>query len=286
MKRSRFPGCVTVLLLALASAASAQPPSVANSGGTPVQGVQREKRPPESMTVADITTCMRANVVDRGSLREIEMVSVDREGNSRKLRMKLFWKPAKDTGALRSVVRVTEPAAYAGGAYLAINKPEGDEVYLYLPALDRVQRIVGDQDRSLFGTDFTHSDVEQFQAILAAGETKRLADATVADRTTFVLEVATNVDATGYTAIKSYVDQATCTLLKSEFFVSGPGPQKVLEADLSTLISAEPYWLILGYTMRDLGAGTRTNLSLSDVYLREQLPETMFDPATFYSVTP
>jgi hypothetical protein len=229
---------------------------------------------------------MRANVVDRGSLREIEMVSVDREGNSRKLRMRFFWKPAKDTGAMRSVVRVVEPTAYAGGAYLAIAKPEGDEVYLYMPALDRVQRIVGDQDRALFGTDFTYSDVKQVQAILENGEAKRLPDATVADRTTFVLEVATNVELTGYTAIKSYVDQATCTLLKSEFFTSGTGRRKVLEADLSTLISAEPYWLILGYTMRDFGAGTRTNLSLSDVYLREQLPEALFDPATFYTVTP
>ncbi len=70
---------------------------------------------------------------------EIELRSVDREGNSQKLRMKLFWKPAKDGAAPRTVLRVVEPTEFAGAAYLAISKPEGDEVYLYMPALGRAQ---------------------------------------------------------------------------------------------------------------------------------------------------
>jgi hypothetical protein len=43
---------------------------------------------------------------------------------------------------------------------------------------------------------------------------------------------------------------------------------------------------MLGYTMENRHTGTRTELSLSDVYLLERLPEALFDPASFYRVTP
>jgi hypothetical protein len=82
------------------------------------------------------------------------------------------------------------------------------------------------------------------------------------------------------------VDQATCTLLKSELFAKVGGPRKILEGDLSTLLSVDPWWLILGYSMTDLRAGTRTELRLSDLYLLERLPEALFDPASFHRVEP
>ncbi len=146
--------------------------------------------------------------------------------------------------------------------------------------------MTGDQKGSLFGTDFTYADVEQIQALAEGGKTKRLADEKVFERAAFVLDVATDMQASAYTRIKSYVDQATCTLLKSEFFVVSSEPKKVLEADISTLVSIEPWWLMLGYTMENRRTGTSTELSLSNVYLLEQLPEALFDPAGFYSVKP
>jgi hypothetical protein len=245
-----------------------------------------KERDPAKMGIADIMACMRANVVDRGSLREIELRSIDRAGSAQKTRMKLFWKPAKDAAVSRTVLRVIEPAEVAGGAFLAISRPEGDEVYMYLPALDRVQRVTGNQNQPLFGTDFTYADIEQIQALAESGKTRRLADGRVFDRAAFVLDVETDVQTSGYGHIRSYVDQGTCTLLKSEFFVAGSEPTKVLEADVSKLVSVEPWWLMLGYTMENRRTGTRTELSLSDIYLLERLPEDLFDPAGFYRVTP
>lgn len=273
MKRSWSSLCCgAALLLAAPGIASSEAPGA--------------KRDPATMSVAEIRACMRANVVDRGSLREIELRSVDREGKSQKVRMKLFWKPAQDGAPPRTVLRVVEPPESAGAAYLAISKPEGDEVYLYVPALDRVQRVTGDQNRALFGTDFSYSDVEQIQALAESGQTRRLADEMVFGRAAFVLDVAADMQTSGYTRIKSYVDRATCTLLKSEFFVVAGEPKKVLEADLSTLVEIEPWWLVLGYTMENRYTGTSTELSLSNVVLLERLPEALFDPASFHRVTP
>jgi len=276
--------CIAALSVSIRAAfAQAQP---THTGDAPPDPATIAKPDPARMSVADITSCMRANVVDRGSLREIEMVTTDREGKHRKIRMKLFWKPAKDPSVVRTTLRVVEPADQAGAAYLVVSNPDDDEVYIYMPALDRVQRVVGDDNQALFGTDFTQTDVKQVQALLEQGNTQRLGDAKVAERAVFVLDTATDVEETGYARIRSYVDQATCTLLKSEAFAKSGELLKVLDADLSTLISVKSWWLILGYTMRDLRARTQTALSLSDVYLLERLPEELFDPTSFYRVQP
>jgi hypothetical protein len=274
------------LLLSPLGVASAQEPP-GGAGEASADAAHPAQRDPGRMSVADVAACMRGNVVDRGSLRELEIVSIDREGKRHRLRMKLFWKPAKDAAGVRTTLRVVEPREYAGASYLVLAKPEGEEIYLYLPALDRVQRVVGDQrSRPLFGTDFTHTELKQVQGLLEEGETQRLADATLSERAVFVLDTATDAESTGYTHVTSYVDQATCTLLKSELFAQVGAPRKILEGDLSTLLSVDPWWLILGYSMTDLRAGTRTNLRLSDLYLLERLPEALFDPASFHRVEP
>jgi hypothetical protein len=240
---------------------------------------------PAGMSVADIKTCMRANVVDRGSLRDFEITSTDREGKTNALKVKVFWQP-KNSGDARMTLQVVRPETYAGTSYLLISKPPAQEVvYVYLPALGRVQPITGSEmSQPLWGTDFTFAEVKQVQGLLQEGETKREADASVLDRTAFVLDTITNAEQTGYTHVKSYVDQATCTLLKAELFSEGSSPRKVLEADISRLVEVEPWWLMLGYTMRDLSAGTHTDLKLSDVYLLEQLPQSLFTPEGFYSL--
>lgn len=285
MRRSRwFSGwSLGLLVFATLGTARAEGPAtgidrIPAPGTVPIA----KSAPPAKMTLADITACMRANVVDRGSLRDVELRTIDQEQTTRTLRLKLFWKPEKDGSSMRSTLRVVEPTLHAGAAYLILSKPTGDEVYLYMPALDKVQRVSGDQDRSLFGTDFTQGDFKHVQQLLEKGEVTRLADSKVSERPVFMLETKTDLETTGYTRILSYVDQETCTLLKSEFFTPGGDPRKVLDADLSTLMAADRWWLILGYAMRDLKTNTRTELRLSDVYLLERLPEALFDPQTFY----
>lgn len=115
---------------------------------------------PAKMSIADISACMRANVVDRGSMRDFEIESTDREGKANSFKAKLFWKP------------------------------------------------VGEDD------------------------------------------------------------ETRMTL-------------QVLEANLSTLLEVEPRWLILGDRMQNLDAGTRTDLELSDLFLLESLPSSLFTPEAF-----
>jgi Outer membrane lipoprotein-sorting protein len=239
---------------------------------------------PGKMTVEEIGACMRANVVERGSLRDFQAVATDREGKSSALKVKVFWRPSQDDSDERMTLQVIEPEAEAGMAYLIDRAVDSERrMYVYLPALKRVQPVMGgEMTQKLWGTDFTISDLKQVQGLLLDGNARRLGNTAVSGRPAYVIETATDVEQTGYRLVRTYVDVETCTLLKAELFAEDDKPQKVLEADASTLIEITPYWVMLGYRMRDLLNGTHTDVTLSDVYLLEQLPDSLFTPEGFF----
>jgi hypothetical protein len=269
---------VAIAMLALLGAAQAEP---AKREPKAVQ-VNPVKNDPKTMTVDDIRGCMRDNLVDRGSLRELNVKATDREGQSHQIKMKLFWKPGKN-GLARMNLRVLEPADLHGSSYLLLEQPKGEEVFFFLPANHTVLKVTGNEmTRPLWGTDFSYTEIKQVQGLLLDGMTKRVADANVSDKPSFVLETATRQEVTGYKKVVSYVDQASCTLVKSEFYAKGHKPKKVLEADLSSLTKVDIYWLVLGYKMTNLAEGTHTDLTMGDLFLLEKNTEKMFDPEQFY----
>lgn len=239
---------------------------------------------PAGMSVTDISTCMRANVWDRGSLRDFQIASTDREGKTSTIKSKVFWKPAKDNPDERITLQVVEPETIAGTSYLLVTDGQADTLYLYLPALQRVQPVASNEmSQKLWGSDFTLADVKQVQGLLLDGEAKRLADTSVANRPAYLIETTTNMEQTGYRKVLTYVDQESCTLTKTELFSDSDTPHKILEADISTLLEVEPYWMMLGYRMTDHRSGTHTDLKLSDIYILERLPEALFTPDGFYT---
>jgi len=253
------------------------------AAGEPAQaGKAKAAAPaPAAMTVADVRACMSRNLVDKGAVRDLDVKATNREGKEHALRMRFLWKPAKN-GDARVNLKLVEPAAMQGSSYLLVQQGRQEEVYFFLPTADRPLRITGqNMAEPLWGTDFSYGEIKQVLGLLVSGETQRKPDAKVGGRDAYVLETATSLDDTGYTKVVNYVDQKGCVLLKSEFFAKSGKPRKLLEGDLSTLLTAEAYTLVLGYTMRDLQQGTRTQVTLSDFSLDERLPERLFDPKRF-----
>ena len=263
--------CLAGFALAAALPALADP---AKGSGKPVD--------PAKASVNDVRACLAKNTVGRGALRDLNLEVYDKEGKVRSLRMKLFWKPSAK-GGTRVNLRLLEPAAMAGSSYLLLQEGMTEEVYFYLAGADRALRITGqNMSEPLWGTDFSYGEIKQVLGLLSLGETARGKDARVADRPAYALETKTKMDETGYRQVASYVDQQTCVLLKSDFFAKAEAPRKTLTADVSTLLQADVYWTVLGYTMADHARGTRTQLSLSDLSFDERLSEKLFDPKAFF----
>jgi hypothetical protein len=237
---------------------------------------------PAKASVDQITGCMARNLVNRGALRDLTLQPTDREGKSRTLKLKFFWKPTAKHEP-RVNLRLMAPLAMQGSSYLLTIKGGSEEVYFYFPGADRSLKITGkNMSEPLWGTDFSYGEIKQVIGLLASGVTERKADAKVEKRAVFVLETKTSEEDTGYQKVISYVDQTACVLLKSEFFAKPSQPRKVLTADASSLLQADTYWLVLNYTMRDLREGTQTLLAMSDFSLMERMPERLFDPKRFY----
>jgi len=82
----------------------------------------------------------------------LDVTLTDRHGAQAQRRLEVWQK-----GDTQRLVRLTAPARLAGTALLA---PGGEELHLYLPAYDRVKRIVGERRGDAFvGTDFTLEDL-------------------------------------------------------------------------------------------------------------------------------
>ena len=234
----------------------------------------------------EIRSCMSDNLVRRAALRDLTLGVYDKEGKIRDLKLKLYWKPS-GSGGTRVLLRLIEPVAMAGSSYLLIQEGAQEEVFFALPGADRALRITGqNMSEPLWGTDFSYGEIKQVLGLLVTGDTSRGADATVSGRNSWVLETQTSAAETGYRKVVSYVDQATCVLLKSEFVATGDKPRKVLEGDVSLLLQADKYWTILGYKMVDNARGTYTTLALSDLAIDERLSEKLFSPKEFFDFKP
>ena len=238
---------------------------------------------PASRSIDDIAACMRVNVFDRGAVRDLQIKSTDPEGKSKTLKFKVFWKPDKNSDNVRITMQVMQPENLAGTAYLLIREGEEEHLYLYLPALGKVRQVGGSEMfQNLWGSDLAFSDIKQMQGLLLDGEVQKGADQQVSDRPVHQLETITNAEQTGYRMVRSYVDQESCMLLKAELFSDGKDPHKILEADVSTLMEIDPWWVVLGYRVTDNRAGTNTEILLSDIYIEERLPKSLFSPDGFY----
>jgi hypothetical protein len=272
-----------VLLTALAgtalggaAVAQSQAPAAAPAAATPAA--------PKS--VKDIKACMEANLVKRGALRDLQLGMFDKEGKVRDMKVRLYWKPSKSGGS-RVHLRIVEPVAMIGSAYLMVQEGMSEEVYFYLPGADRALRITGqNMSEPLWGTDFSYGEIKQVMGLLVSGNASRAADATVGGRSAYVVETQTSAAETGYRKVVSYVDQATCVLLKSEFVATGDKPRKVLEGDVASMLQADKYWTMLSYKMTDVNRNTYTQMALSDLSIDERLSEKLFSPKEFFAYTP
>ena len=237
---------------------------------------------PADMSVKDISDCMRVNVFERGSVRDFQINAFDREGKSNKLKFKAFWKPSKSSEDIRITLQVVEPKALKGTAYLVEKNTQSEKLYLYLPAIRRVRTIVGGEaSQKLWGSDFSIADIKQIQGLLLEGDAKRLPDVRIEGRPVYLVETLGSAPSP-YRKVRSFIDQQSCLLLKAELFSDNGEPHKILTADVSTLLEIDPWWLIQSYRMNDQRAGTRTDIWLSDIFIKERLPEALFTPQGFF----
>lgn len=231
-----------------------------------------------------VLDCMRANVPPTLRIQEVELEATDRGGATRTLKGRVY--ALRDKGLLRAMVHISAPSDLAGAAYLVRETPgasQGDEMYMFLPSLNRVRRINGaSADGSFLGTDFSYNDVKQIENAFDGADGKLEPDDSLEQRPVHVIAFRPKqIQGARYSLLRAWVDQKTCVALKVDFY-EGDGPRKELSAPAAALQQSGSYWYLSQALMRDLKDGTRTALHVTGVSSGADLATRYFDPHSFW----
>jgi hypothetical protein len=240
--------------------------------------------PPPDANLQKVLDCMHANVPPTLRIQEIQLDATDRTGGTRTLKGKVY--ALRDKGLLRAMVKVNAPTDLAGAAYLVRETAaadRADEMYMYLPALNRVRRITGaNADGSFLSTDFSYNDVKQIENAFSDSAGKLEKPDVIEQHPVYVIAFAPKPGPDSrYSLLRTWVDQKTCVALKVDFY-EGAAPRKELSAPVSALQHSGSYWYLSEATMRDLKANTKTVLRVVGVTSGDDLATRYFDPHSFY----
>ncbi|MFI4980320.1 MAG: outer membrane lipoprotein-sorting protein [Nevskiales bacterium] len=239
-----------------------------------------------------IFDCMHANLPPTLRVQHIELENTDRSGSTRILKGRLYAmreKSAGSEGLIRAMLHIDVPDYLAGAAWLVREGKPGadDEMYVFLPSVNRVRRVIGDAGYdSMLGTNFSYVDFKQlengFGGVPAATlEAPQQIEQRPVHVISFKAQAGTAAGASGYSAIRTWIDQKTCMTLKADFY-DGSAVRKEFTAPAAALRQSGVYWYLSQGQMRDLRDGTNTLLRILDVSSSEELPTRLFDPRLFY----
>lgn len=236
----------------------------------------------------ELLACMHANVPASVRVQDIKLTATDRDGGTRVIEGRVAATQEKDSKGqvlVRSVLRVKAPASFAGAAYLIREAGQDSDpgVYVYLPSVRRVRHVTGRfADGALLGTDFSYQDFKQLQYAFSGSNIQLDGEDTIESRRALQLSFVPKLARESrYSKVRMWVDAQSCVPLKAQF-LSGDKLVKELTASLAGLRQSGKSWYASQLRMKDLSAGTETELSVSDVSAAVTLSPKLFQPESFY----
>jgi hypothetical protein len=224
---------------------------------------------------------VRNNVEAKSAIQTVVLDAKDRVGAINRLDARIYYKK-DEQGAMRVLLQIEAPDDLREAAILLVERPSGQDIFMYVPELRRTRRLHGRMvTDTMFGTDFSYEDFRRMQAIGSDLPGERLPDAEIQGRPVFVVASKMPESAESiYQRLVAYVDRATCVPLKVEFFQKGDSPRKVLEADPTQLVEQKGRQVAKKLVLRDLQTGTETAIAISDLQVDVEIPEKLFQVRT------
>lgn len=267
-------GMVLTVAAAAAGAQTGAQASVQASAAPPAPSVATSQATP-------IVECMRANIPPVVQIREIELAARDRAGGERLLRGRLYV--TNEKLRFRAMLKIAAPPDLAGAAYLMREGETTDEIYVYVPALNKVRRVTGgNMDGPLWGTDLSYSDIRQIQNSFSDSNAKLEGRGELEKQPVHILSFTPRAGETSrYSLIRAWVDTKSCIALKTEFY-EGSTVRKRVTGAARDLKQAGTHWFLTNLLVMDLKEGTQTQLRVNGVNVVKDLADRYFTPATFY----
>jgi len=218
----------------------------------------------ETPNVQTIVT--KANIVayyqgDDGKAK-VKMTITNKQGQRRQREFVILRKDVKDGGDQNYFVYFQRPPDVRRMTYLVhkhadVNKD--DDRWLYMPALDVVNRIAaGDKRTSFVGSDFLYEDVSGRSLDEDSHELIETTDAAFVVRN--VPKKPETVEFSYYTVS---IDRKTFVPMKMEFFDKTGKLYRVIES--TKVETIEDFPTVTQSVVQDLKTGSKTEMEFSDV---------------------
>ncbi|WP_286819974.1 outer membrane lipoprotein-sorting protein [Desulfobacter sp. UBA2225] len=216
-------------------------------------------------------------VVDRDQGQDatlkIRMLLIDKGGKKRFRSLITVVKKYGDVS--KSYIRFTSPADIEGTAFLTWeNKESDDDQFLYLPALQRVRRIVSSQKSNRFvNTDYTYEDLQSRDVDQDVHTVLR--EEKLDDHDCWVLEsIPQATDDSQYGKRVTWVVKEIYLPIKTEFYDKRNRLHKILTG--KEIQKIDGIWTILDAEMNDLNKNHRTLMKTDEIGYNRGIPDEIF----------
>ena len=220
-------------------------------------------------------------VLSRGSIHSMvgtaTLTLVDERGRQK---VRVFKMASRDNeeGDTDLIMRMEQPPDMRGAGFLVIGHLRGDdERYVYVPALHRVNRIVGSgRGGSFMSSEFSYEDIgspdlDDWDWTLA-GETEVDGHRCKLVRATPATEQVRRD--TGYGEVDYAIDAELLTTRRAEFHDKAGQPFKTLVAERIEEVGGVPFATSL--KMTDLASGRWSRLEMSDLVVNQPVEDAWF----------
>lgn len=234
-------------------------------------------------TAEDIRQCSRANFPQQTAVQEFDLTSSDQAGVETRQKGKLSWRNG-DNDLTQINICFTAPATLNGSCYLVLEKEDTDDIFVYLPSINRVKRVIGGAtSQTLLGTDISYADLKQLQGLAAGGSLKRLEDGKLGELPVYVLEGRPNPSQESpYVRVVSHIDKQTCVPLQVDFYAVGDVQRKQLTVEHGSLAEVEGRWQVRDLKLEDMHHSTVTTVKFGETEYDGEIAKRVFNMRSFY----
>lgn len=216
-----------------------------------------------------------------GSTQSITMVLTTESGETRTRKTTGYSKLQKNGRDTTQVVRFLSPPDVKNTSNLMIEHSDGDDdIWIYLPALKKVRRIVASNKKDSFvGTDFSYGDVIGQKV---ENWNHKLVKEDVRDGVKVYLVESTPKDdavksSSGYAKIQYTIRQDNFATIKAEYWDTGMRSLKeIVYSDLKEVDLANKKWQAMKIEAKNIQTGHKTEIVFENYKLDPNVKDEYF----------
>ena len=212
----------------------------------------------------------------KDSYATVRMLLLDKRGSKR---FRALLSATKEYGnTVKSYLRFTSPADIDGTSFLTWeNEDRENDQFLYLPALNRVRRIVSTQKSSRFvNTDYTYEDMERRRPDLDTHTLLREESKNGYD--CWVLEsVPRDIKTSQYGKYVSWIAKTQLIPVRTEYY--DRRGKLLKEFTASKIEQVDGIWAITESEMYDLKREHHTYMKTLEIAFNRNIPDRVFTQA-------